>query len=221
MTDERVINLSSNDRKYLSTGCNQSHYPNSDVVCIKDSWRSFLVDSLKKGVVYMHLKPSEFQVAFPRIKAFYELGLFNDEGDVARYFEELGDVSKDESRDNLSHNVVLYREGLLKLNGWDWNTWLYDKEVCAIKVSDLQENKTWGFGGVYSDLRFDKKYFGNEINSRYVLTHGKSEDGLVVVRSLEEAEFLKFKSWFENVHKMDENIFVKHKKKLEEMLQNS
>ncbi len=89
-------------------------------------------------------------------------------------------------------------------------------EGCAVKVADLGQRLIWGYGGIYH-TKIDENYF-EKIKGRYAIIHGKSDNGLIVIREISEDEFRMYKTVFEEIQQRDNNPFRKYKNDLEKML---
>lgn len=210
------IELNKYDRMWLGTSCATMICSKEDTK-IKIEWREKIRNSVLGPTKIIIYDISEFGCAFPNITTLRRVNKIKTAGDVDKYFRHLGDINKEINVEgNLSHNVLVYR----KIFEVPFNEEiLTNEEICAVKVVDMQNSSFIGFGGTYQNVSFDLNYFGGKIqDSRYYLTHGHSNKGLVIIEAIEENEYNKYKLWFENVQKDANNPFVKNKNKLENRL---
>ncbi len=210
------------DKMYLASGCYNFHIGEPKIDNVKQQIRNDVATNNPRSY-----QVREIEIKFPTITNLYDKEIFQNQGDISKYFELLGDINKDwENKENCSHNVKLYLEGLQRgnLKGFPENDLIKALETyegCAVKVVDTQKNKIWGFGGIYENLPLDFEYFGKQEFSRYALSHGSSSKGFVLIRSISEEEFEKFKNWFETIQQVPNNPFTPRKNQLETMLKEN
>lgn len=211
------LELSKNDRKWLATSC-------ATMLCtpaeekIKLHWK----EEIRRTIIpsdnqILKYKIDEFECAFPNIRTLRMANRIVNSDDIHKYFRFLGDITQEVNVEgNLSHNVLVYR----KISEIPYNDFLLsNEEVCAVKPVDLETGEMWGFGGIYRGLKFDETYFGKIKKTRYMLTHGYGDNGLVLVEPITEEEFNRYKHWYENVQNVKENPFKKRHPELEKILQ--
>ena len=178
-------------------------------------YKKILRESAKRNKE-ITLSLEEISKPFPHISRLARDGFF-EKRSVQSYFE-----GSDES----SHNMLLYlftKSSYRKMRKIAEGNFeepmknlLYHANVCAVKPVDLEARTMWCFNGVMEE-RIDLEYFGvgfferEEHNSKYGFVHGVSDNGHVLVRFVEEDEFLRMKRWFEERQKSKENPFRKIK----------
>lgn len=207
--------LNNEDLKFLASGCFCSFY-NREIKCIKEDYKDEMRQYVLNNSTNTELELTHIAPGFPRIQGFFLTETFNNFGDVSKYFEFLGDIKKDGyDKDNCSHNVVLYAQQEEIKNSI---AKYFDNEMCAVKIVDLEKNTTWGLGGVYSYLNFDFDYLNIKNEGQYYLTHGATDSGLTIIKKIDETQFNSMKTWFEKLHKIPENNFVKNKQQIEKII---
>jgi len=160
----------------------------------------------------MEVPVIELTKPFPNITRLYFQGLFKNRS-VQSYFEGI---------DSQAHNLRMYSFAKkIERNGFLQNMVpdvLAHVELCSVKVADLVESRVWSYTGIYrggdNNFLIDTDYLKVHPITDYVFVHGKSEKGLIAVRSAKEHEVEIMKEWFERRQRSSKNPFFRHDSKL-------
>lgn len=214
--ENKIVKLNKPEMMYMSTGRFRMYYPENSVELVKDDWRELFRILIAKNVKSIELGLDSIKEPYKKIAEYFESGVFSSGDDVREYFESLYDVDEEMMNGKVSHNVLLFRTCVDEKDLEQ----IYQRELCSLKVTDVKNKKTWGFAGVYENMRINKKHFNFKIEGDYLLTHGSSLIGLIAVKSIDKEEFEKYRAWYEEVHKHPKNPFVAHKMQIMNMLKD-
>lgn len=207
------IKLNPIEQKYIGT-C----YPLPDRIGLElcNIWKNKLKTNYKNEDIKINL--NELKIAFPFI---YNFLTTNKSGSIQNRFEGISEDSHLKKLYIKAENIKIKIEILEKnLEGKKAYLKLLEHyEGCGIKVADLERNIVLGYGGDYN-VKIDKNYF-EEITGRYVIIHGKSQNGLIVIRTITKSEFDLYAKILKDIQNRTNNPFKKFKKNLEEMLNSN
>ena len=199
-----TIVLTPLEQRYIST-C----YPLTDRPFYEEAmtWKEKLREAAVAGKD-IEVPTRELVIAFPHIGRLYLEGFFKERS-IQSYFEGLGQGS---------HNLRMYLFAKRLARSQAPEPIILDVlhhvETCSVRVASLGDLTTWSYGGTYP-CPLDVEYFGAHVEGSYVLVHGRSEKGPVVIRSLSTEDFERFKAWFEKRQAARlRNPFVRYRERL-------
>jgi len=211
--------LNETEIKYVAT-C----YPLPDRpgLCECEEWKKKLRQHLNSNNKTFEISSSEIRIPFPFLAKFINDGFF-EKRSFQNYFEDTDELSHNE--DNYQFILQIFNgKDLSKLSQEPKNALLKVLEHvlgCTIRIYDRVENKEWNLFGCIDNPKIDFNHFANSIKNtgNYYFLHGKSETGSIVIREINQTEFLKYKSWLDSKIKLkNENPFVKYRADLEKLL---